>query len=39
MSVEIAHGVGPAHLDIAYEPFGEPGLPPVQRGSLVDRMR
>jgi pimeloyl-ACP methyl ester carboxylesterase len=29
MSVEIAHGVGPARLDIAYERFGDPDLPPV----------
>lgn len=29
MSVEIARGVGPDHLDIAYERFGDPGLPPV----------
>jgi pimeloyl-ACP methyl ester carboxylesterase len=29
MSVEIARGVGPARLDIAYERFGEPRLPPV----------
>ncbi len=29
MSVEIARGVGPARLDIAYERFGEPDLPPV----------
>jgi pimeloyl-ACP methyl ester carboxylesterase len=29
MSVEIARAVGPAHLDIAYEQFGEPGAPPV----------
>jgi pimeloyl-ACP methyl ester carboxylesterase len=29
MSVEIARGVGPDHLDIAYERFGEPQLPPV----------
>ena len=29
MSVEIARGVGPAHIDIAYERFGDPQLPPV----------
>jgi pimeloyl-ACP methyl ester carboxylesterase len=29
MSVEIARGVGPARLDIAYERFGAPDLPPV----------
>lgn len=29
MSVEIARGVGPARLDIAYERFGDPELPPV----------
>src|SRR5436305_14577258 len=29
MSVEIAHGVGPAQLDIAYEAFGNPASPPV----------
>ncbi len=29
MSVEIARGVGPARLDIAYEQFGDPELPPV----------
>jgi pimeloyl-ACP methyl ester carboxylesterase len=29
MSVEIARGVGPAGIDIAYERFGEPDLPPV----------
>ena len=29
MSVEIARGVGPAHVDVAYERFGEPDLPPV----------
>jgi pimeloyl-ACP methyl ester carboxylesterase len=29
MSVQVARGVGPARLDIAYERFGEPGLPPV----------
>ncbi len=29
MSVEIAHGVGPGRLDIAYERFGEPDLPRV----------
>ena len=29
MSVEIARGLGPARIDIAYERFGEPGLPPV----------
>lgn len=29
VSVEIARGVGPARVDIAYEQFGEPGLPPV----------
>ncbi len=29
MSVEIAHGVGPARIDIAYEAFGEPESPPV----------
>ena len=29
MSVEIARGVGPARVDIAYERFGPPGLPPV----------
>ncbi|MBV8219655.1 MAG: alpha/beta hydrolase [Solirubrobacterales bacterium] len=29
MSVEIAHGVGPARLDIAYERFGDDRLPPV----------
>jgi pimeloyl-ACP methyl ester carboxylesterase len=29
VSVEIARGVGPAGIDIAYERFGEPELPPV----------
>jgi len=29
VSVEIARGVGPAHIDIAYERFGDPQLPPV----------
>jgi pimeloyl-ACP methyl ester carboxylesterase len=29
MSVQVAHGVGPARIDIAYEQFGEPGAPPV----------
>jgi len=29
MSVEIARGVGPHRLDIAYERFGDPKLPPV----------
>jgi pimeloyl-ACP methyl ester carboxylesterase len=29
MSVEIARGVGPARIDIAYERFGAPALPPV----------
>lgn len=29
MSVEIARGVGPDRLDIAYERFGDPALPPV----------
>jgi pimeloyl-ACP methyl ester carboxylesterase len=29
MSVQLAHGVGPAQIDIAYEQFGEPGAPPV----------
>ena len=29
MSVEIARGVGPGGIDIAYERFGEPNLPPV----------
>jgi pimeloyl-ACP methyl ester carboxylesterase len=29
MSVEIARGVGPARLDIAYERFGAPDLPPA----------
>jgi pimeloyl-ACP methyl ester carboxylesterase len=29
VSVEIARGVGPDRLDIAYERFGEPQLPPV----------
>jgi pimeloyl-ACP methyl ester carboxylesterase len=29
MSVEISRGVGPARIDIAYERFGEPALPPV----------
>jgi pimeloyl-ACP methyl ester carboxylesterase len=29
VSVEIARGVGPARIDIAYERFGRPGLPPV----------
>lgn len=29
MRVEVARGVGPARLDIAYERFGEPRLPPV----------
>ena len=29
MSVEIARGVGPARLDIAYERFGDRDLPPV----------
>lgn len=29
MSVEMARGVGPDRLDIAYERFGDPGLPPV----------
>jgi len=29
MSAEIARGVGPARLDIAYERFGDPDRPPV----------
>ena len=29
MSVEIAQGVGPARIDIAYERFGDPASPPV----------
>jgi pimeloyl-ACP methyl ester carboxylesterase len=29
MSVEIARGVGPDRLDVAYERFGDPELPPV----------
>ena len=29
MNVEVARGVGPARIDIAYERFGDPGLPPV----------
>jgi pimeloyl-ACP methyl ester carboxylesterase len=29
VSVEIARGVGPARLDIAYERFGDPGSPPL----------
>ncbi len=29
MSVQIARGVGPARIDVAYERFGDPGLPPV----------
>lgn len=29
MSVEIARGVGPARIDIAYERFGAPDLPPA----------
>jgi pimeloyl-ACP methyl ester carboxylesterase len=29
MTVEIARGVGPDRMDIAYERFGDPGLPPV----------
>jgi pimeloyl-ACP methyl ester carboxylesterase len=29
VSVEIARGVGPAQIDIAYERFGDPGSPPV----------
>ena len=29
MSVDIARGVGPARIDIAYERFGEPARPPV----------
>ena len=29
MSVEMARGVGPARIDIAYERFGDPGPPPV----------
>ena len=29
MTVEIARGVGPAHIDIAYERFGEPNSPAV----------
>jgi pimeloyl-ACP methyl ester carboxylesterase len=29
MSVEIARGVGPERLDIAYERFGDPASPPV----------
>lgn len=29
MNVEIAHGVGPDRLEIAYERFGDPELPPV----------
>jgi pimeloyl-ACP methyl ester carboxylesterase len=29
VTVEIARGVGPATVDIAYERFGEPELPPV----------
>ena len=29
MSVQIARGVGPAGIDIAFERFGDPGSPPV----------
>jgi pimeloyl-ACP methyl ester carboxylesterase len=29
VSVEVARGVGPDRLDIAYERFGDPSLPPV----------
>jgi pimeloyl-ACP methyl ester carboxylesterase len=29
MSVQVAHGVGPARIDIAYEQFGDPGAPAV----------
>jgi pimeloyl-ACP methyl ester carboxylesterase len=29
MSVEVARGVGPGGIDIAYERFGDPDLPPV----------
>ena len=29
MSLDVARGVGPAGLDIAYERFGDPDLPPV----------
>lgn len=29
MSVEIAPGVGPARIEIAYERFGDPASPPV----------
>jgi pimeloyl-ACP methyl ester carboxylesterase len=29
MSVEILRGVGPSHIDVAYERFGDPGAPPV----------
>ena len=29
MSVEVARGVGPARLDIAYERFGDPDRPPL----------
>jgi pimeloyl-ACP methyl ester carboxylesterase len=29
VNVEVARGVGPARIDIAYERFGDPGLPPV----------
>jgi len=29
MTIEIAHGVGPSKLDIAYERLGDPSHPPV----------
>ena len=29
MTIEIAHGVGPAKLDIAYERLGDPSAPPL----------
>jgi pimeloyl-ACP methyl ester carboxylesterase len=29
MTIEIARGVGPAHIDIAYERLGDPKAPPV----------
>jgi pimeloyl-ACP methyl ester carboxylesterase len=29
MSVEIIRGVGPSHVDVAYECFGDPSAPPV----------
>ena len=29
MSVQIARGIGPAGIDIAFERFGDPGAPPL----------